>query len=449
MGLALGVELRRETVKLTPDPELAAGNIFSQVNTAIDGERDVKSAFVELRTPFLKNVEMDFAGRFDKYPGIKTSFVPKVGAKWTLMDSLALRGTYSRGFRAPALVQVTPGGAQFFQNNIFDPKRCEPDERTPKPGATAVDCAKSIAGIGGFNPELEPEKSKSYSLGLLFSPNTSLDVVVDFYNIKKKGAVVLGATYFTLRNEATRPGAVLRDTNPDNFLKDANGNPISGTGPLLMVKNLWENQGEVSVGGVDIDIAWRKNLGSVGQFNAKLTASYMDLYTLVQDDGDASHNLVGHNAGVVDWNLFSSADLPRWKTTLAGSLTRGVHAFNASIDYVGKVSLMRRYDNHETYTTPFCHFGTGPGPTRNVNAPLYEQSHPECAIHSWTRLNVGYTYAGFKNLSLNLNIQNLLDTKAPYDPFFGGTGSAPGVGYNEGLHNPYGRYVQVSAKLAF
>lgn len=160
-GLALGVEARRETIDLQPDPELAAGNIFGLVNTIIDGERDVKSAFVELRTPFLKNFEMDFAGRVDKYPGIKANFVPKVGAKWTVMDSLALRGTYQRGFRAPALVQVTPGGAQFFQSGVFDPKRCEEDEITPKPGATAVDCAKSIAGTGGYNPDLKPENRRA------------------------------------------------------------------------------------------------------------------------------------------------------------------------------------------------------------------------------------------------------------------------------------------------
>ena len=450
MGLALGMEVRRETIKLTPDPELAAGNIFGLVNTIIDGERDVKSAFVELRTPFLKNFEMDFAGRFDKYPGIKTNFVPKVGAKWTVMDSLALRGTYARGFRAPALVQVTPGGAQFFQSNVFDPRRCEEDARTPKPGANAIDCAKSIAGTGGFNPDLKPEKSKSYSLGLLFSPTSSFDLGFDFYNIQKTGEVVLGSTFFALRNEASNPGNVLRDANPDNLLRDAGGNPIPGTGPLLMVKNPWENQGEVEVQGIDMDVAFRKNLGAYGQFSAKLTTSYMDKYTLIQHEGDTAHNLVGYNAGIVDWNLTSGLELPRWKSTLGGSLTRGDHAFNASVNYVGKISLQRIFDNKETYAQPFCHYSrTGPGTSRSSDAPDYQYTYTECAINSWTRFNVGYTYTGFKNLSLNVNVQNILDTKAPYDPGTGGTGATPGLGYNEGLHNPYGRYFQVTAKYTF
>ena len=450
MGLAVGAELRRETIKLTPDAELAAGNIYGNANTIIDGQRDVKSAFVELRTPFTKSFEMDFAGRVDKYPGIKSNFVPKVGAKWTVMDSLAFRGTYAKGFRAPALVQVTPGGAQFFQNNVFDPKRCEEDNVTPKPGATSIDCAKSIAGTGGYNPDLKPEKSTSYSLGVLFSPNTSMDFGFDFYNIKKKGEVVLGDSFYALRNEDKNPANIVRDTNPANFLLDGKGNPIPGTGPLLMVKTPWENQGQVQVQGIDIDIAYRKNLGTLGQLSTKLTSSYLDSFTLMQKDGDTVHNLAGFNAGLVDWNLSSGLSLPKWKTTIAASLTRGAHAYSAGINYVGAVSLLRKYDNDLTYPTPFCHFGKSDlGTARNQNAPFYEAAYPECTVNSWTRLNLGYNYTGFKNLNLNLNIQNVLDKKAPYDPGFAGTGSAPGTGYNAGIHNPYGRYFSATAKYTF
>jgi iron complex outermembrane recepter protein len=179
MGLAMGVEVRREKLKMTPDPLLGTGQIFGLANSAIDGQRDVKSAFVELRTPFLKNFEMDFAGRFDKYPGIKTNFVPKIGAKWDVTGSFAVRGTYARGFRAPALNQVTPGGSQFFSPGNVDPRRCEDDDQTPKPGATEVDCNKTAAGVGNSNPDLIPEKSKSFSLGFLYAPTSSLDFGVD------------------------------------------------------------------------------------------------------------------------------------------------------------------------------------------------------------------------------------------------------------------------------
>jgi iron complex outermembrane receptor protein len=68
---------------------VATGQIFGLANTILNSERNVKSAFVEARLPVLKNLEFDFAGRADKYPNLKTNFVPKVGGKWTVTDTFA------------------------------------------------------------------------------------------------------------------------------------------------------------------------------------------------------------------------------------------------------------------------------------------------------------------------------------------------------------------------
>ncbi|QGZ40801.1 iron complex outermembrane receptor protein [Pseudoduganella flava] len=454
MGLALGVELRREKIKLDPTPDLAAGNIYALVNSIIDGERDVKSAFVELRTPILKNLEMDFAGRADKYPSIKTNYVPKVGFKWTAIDGLAFRGTYAKGFRAPALVQVTPGGSQVFLRDIFDRRRCEPDERTPKPGATEVDCAKSAAGTGGANPDLVPEKSRSYSLGLIYSPSSSLDFLVEYFRIRKEGEVVQGSAFEAIKNEDRFPENVVRDQNPANFVTDANGTPIPNTGPLLMVRLPWENQGSTEVRGIDFEVRHRARLGEWGALSSKLNGTYMTHYSLAQHPGDIEHNVVGGNAGIYDWNLSSSIDVPRLKFNLASVWTRGDHAVNASVNYVGSVSLKRYVNGTTVYEQPFCHYGTAKPtdaePNRNGTVPLYEDYYPDCKIDPWVTVGLGYTYTGFKNLMLSLNIQNLFDKRAPYDPGQGiSTSFVPQNGYNEGLHNNYGRYFTVSARYTF
>jgi len=453
MGLAVGAEVRREKLTMKPDALLAAGEIFGLANSAIDGQRDVKSAFIELRTPFLKTLEMDFAARADKYPGIKTNYVPKVGAKWTVSDSFAVRGTVARGFRAPALNQVTPGGSQFFESGIYDPRRCEIDESTPKPGATEVDCNKTAGGVGAPNPDLKPEKSKSVTLGFLYSPTSSMDFGMDFYKIRKEGEVVIGSAFEALRHEDENPSVVQRDQNPANLLRDANGNAIPGTGPLLFIRLPWTNQGATEVQGVDFDAAYRRNLGEWGALSVKLNSSYLHKYTLAQLTGDPEHNLAGYNAGIVDWNLSSGIALPRWKSNLSASLTKGVHAFSANLNFVGEVSLVRKYDKNETYAQSFCHYGkiTGSEPNRAPGNPNYEQYFPGCDIDSWLTLGVGYTYTGIKNLSVNFNIQNVLDTPAPYDPAAGtsSTTGAPLAGYNEGLHNPYGRYFSIQARYSF
>ena len=454
LGLALGVEVRREKIDMNPDPLLATGQIYGLANSIIHGQRDVKSAFVELRTPVLKSLEFDFAGRVDKYPDIKTNFVPKIGGKWTVAESLAFRGTYARGFRAPGLTQVTPGGAQFFLNGLWDPKRCEVDQRTPKPGATELDCNKSAAGTGGANPDLVPEKARSHSIGIILSPTNNIDLVVDVWRIRKTGEVILGAASDALKHEDANPGNVVRDTNPVNFITDASGKAIPGTGPLLMVKQPWINQGATEVRGIDLELRHRQSLGAWGTLNSKLSSTYTSHYSIAAKDGDIEHNLAGSSAGITDWALSSSLDIPRWKSTLTSSWASGNHGVTATLNYVGPVSLLRRYDGADTFEQPFCHYGTAKPtdaePDRNTTVPLYEAYYPKCSVNSWTTVGLGYSYTGVKNLTLNLNIQNLFDKKAPYDPRYGVNTSATALqGYNEGLHTNTGRYFTFSANYVF
>ncbi len=447
-GVAIGGELRKETIKLDPDADLAAGLIYGLANSIIDGERDVKSAFAEVSAPFFKNFEMNFAGRFDKYEGVETSFVPKVGAKWTISNGLVGRFSYGEGFRAPALVQVTPGGSQFFLSGIWDPKRCEQDLRTPKANADITDCSKSAAGTGGANPDLVPETSKSLSMGLIFSPTSTFDVLVDYFRIRKEKEVALGSTSEALKNEDKNPGNVVRDTNPVNFVRDANGNPIPGTGPLLLVKRPWTNQGATEVSGIDLELRHRKSLGQWGSLSTRMSTTYMRDYRLAEVPGNSEFNVVGARAGIWDWQLNSGIDNPKWKTSISTAWTYGVHRVNASMNYVGKISLLRFRDAETVYPEPFCYYGAPDAryPDRNTSAPLYGQYFPECSVNSWTTFGLGYTYTGVKNLSVTMNIRNLLDTKAPYDPAYGGVS---GIGYNTDLHNGYGRYFTLSASYKF
>lgn len=446
IGVAAGVEVRRETTNLNPDPVVASGQIYGLSNTILQSGRTVKSAFFETRLPVLANLEFDAAGRFDKYPDLKTNFVPKVGAKWTISDKIALRGTYAEGFRAPSLNQVVRGGAQFFLSSVWDPKRCGPDHQTPLPGgATTQDCAMSIAGTGGYNPDLKPEESKTWNIGLIFSPTSNFDMTADFYNIKRTNEIVLGSSSDALKFEDRSPQNVTRSTT--GLLVDASGNPIPGTGPLLMVAMPWTNQGKTEQSGVDIEATYRLKLGTYGSLRNTLRTTYVHKYELQQFEGDPTHNLAGSYPYYSDWALSTGTAMPRWKGTFTSNWSRGDHNVTASVNYVGAVSLLRRYDGEKTYAQPFCAFGTkkptDAAPDRNTSIPLYETFYPQCSVKEWVTFGLGYTYTGFKHWTLSGNIQNLFDAKAPYDPLF------PASGFNEDLHNPYGRYFNFSARYTF
>ena len=446
IGVAAGVEVRRETTNLNPDPLVASGQIYGLANTILQSGRTVKSAFAEVRLPVLKNLEFDIAGRVDKYPDLKSNFVPKIGTKWTINDMFAVRGTYAEGFRAPALNQIVKGGAQYFLQSVWDPKRCGPDHQTPAPGGgTVTDCAINIAGTGGFNPDLKPEESKTWNIGLIFSPTSTFDTTIDFYHIKRTNEIVLGTASEALKNEDRFPGNVTRSAT--GLLVDASGNPIPGTGQLLMVATPWQNQGMTEQSGIDIEAHYRLRLGTYGTVTNTLRSTYVGTYKIQQFAGDATHNLAGSFPYYSDWALTTGTAMPRWKSSWTSNWNRGDHNVTASVNYVGPVSLLRRYDGETTYAQPFCAFGTrkstDAAPDRDTSNPLYETFYPKCSVKEWVTVNLGYTYTGFKNWTLSGNIQNLFDSKAPYDPL------STASGFNEDLHNPYGRYFNLSARYTF
>jgi iron complex outermembrane receptor protein len=449
IGLAVGVEARQERLTIDPDPANARGDILGLSTTAIQSKRDVVSSFFEVRTPFTKTFEMDFAGRFDKYPSFKTNFVPKVGAKWTAQEGLAFRGTYSEGFRAPALSQVASGGAQFFLNNTVDPVRC-PDGVTPKPGADTTDCAKSVSGVGGSNPELKPEKSKGFSLGLIYSPTKDIDVLIDTYKVRQENEVALGSATYLLEHPDRFPAdAITRDTNPLNQLKDANGNPIPGTGPLIAVKTPWVNQGATEITGVDLELKSRNNLGDYGRLTSSFKMTHLMSYMRAEAPGDFMRNAVGTQGGLNDWATSVGA-IPRNRFTLSTALEQGSHIFLAAMKMTTSISMMRRYDGAKEYPVPYCHYGSGQPSTATSlgGVPLYNTYYPDCKVPSWKTFDVGYMYNGIKNLQLGLNISNVFDKPAPYYP---GSNSSTTVqqGYSSGLYTNTGRYSRLTAKYIF
>ena len=433
IGLAFGGEIRQEKLGLTSDPELAAGNIIGLSNSVLAGQRVVKSGFVELRTPFTKTFEMDFAGRYDKYPNAK-SFVPKVGAKWEATDKVTFRGSFAKGFRAPALSQVAPGGVQSFNNSFVDPVRC-PDGRTPLPGADQLDCSRSISSVSTPNPNLKNETSKSYSFGAIINPTKNVDLLIDYYRIRKENETALLSSTFVAEHPALYPGLAVRDSNN---LVDANGNVIPNSGQLLAINRTFVNQGSTDTSGIDVEAAHRLNLGEMGRVTTRVNYTYMLTFKRAERPGEVAHNLVGTNGGLSDWAT-SVGDMPRHRLNIATTWSRGDHSATLSADYVSAVSLMRIWDNTVTYPVPYCHYGAGnPGGLAN-----YGYSNPDCNVDEWLTFGAAYSYTGFKNWTLSANVKNLFDTKAPYDPRY------PNEGFNSQLHNGMGRYFRLTASYKF
>jgi iron complex outermembrane receptor protein len=365
-----------------------------------------------------------------------------VGAKWALSPQVTLRAAYAEGFRAPALTQVSPGGVQSF-GYVIDPVRC-PDGVNPVNGADKIDCPRGISSLSSATPGLKPETSKSFSFGAILNPTRNLDILVDYYQIRKEDETALLSAQFIIDHPAIYPGRVIRDNNPALLLTGTNGQAIPNSGPISQVNRAYVNQGSTETSGIDFEVAYRRSLGEMGRLTTKLDYSYTLSFRRAERPGETEANVVGTAGGISDWAT-SVSDIPRHKANLSANWTRGVHSLTGSVDFVSAISLLRRSEDKTVYPVPYCHYGAGQPATAYQlgGLPKFSNYNSACEVESWTTVGVAYAYTGIKNLTLAFNIKNLFDIAAPYDPRY------PVEGFNTQLHNGQGRYFKVSANYKF
>ncbi|NDI86015.1 TonB-dependent receptor plug domain-containing protein [Undibacterium crateris] len=430
IGIAAGAEYRRESIDMVSDANLAAGNYVGRGSSSATGSRNVASLFTEANLPVLKSVNIEAAVRYDRYSDYGSSTTPKIGFKYTPMPELSFRGTVSEGFRAPGLTQISTSNVSSFQtiNTNRDWVRCPNGAAIP--GATNYESAKecsdgerSIASFIVANTQLKPETSRSKTLGLVFAPTANFSGTLDVYQISRKNEIdrlssndILRKLYAegnTVYNEV-----VFRSPDPTTLLKDAAGNPIPGTGPVVGVKRKYLNLGESIVKGVDLELAYKANLGAWGRLNTTLFAGYIDSFKYQSE------------AGLPYVDTSDTGDTPRLKTRLNLSWSLDDYTVFGSMNYTSGYGL------------PAFNNTTG---VKTVCNPLLKAAAlaeaPGCRVASFTSFDMGATYTGFKDLTLSATVRNVFDRNAPFDPNYSY--------YNTVLHNPQGRAVTVSANYKF
>ena len=291
---------------------------------------------------------------------------------------------------------MTPGGAQYFLRGVYDPKRCEEDEETPRPNGVASDCNKSTSGVGGANPDLKPETSRSITAGFVFEPVKNWTVALDYYHIERKDEIGTRSVADILRGEAGLPAGQL--VRVDNSASDAqflalvkkyapgNTTNFGGVGAIGLLYNPYVNSGKTRASGFDFDAGGRFNTG-IGQVRLKLEGSYLWKYQEFS---------VTDNA--YDTNLAGNYDLgSRLKTKLRASLKAGSFDHGMTLNYASGFSN----DNQTS-------------PTYCVTNKVSAENMGVCSrVGSNTTVDYNLSYGGIKNTRLSLFIDNLFDKAAP------------------------------------
>jgi iron complex outermembrane recepter protein len=417
--LATGFDLRRERLRITPSDELLTGDIVGFGNASADSSRTFGAIFGEVSLPLFKELEGTVAARVDKFPGFDAQISPKLGLRYQPAPELLLRGTIETGFRAPNLTEAAPSTKFSFDNGVVDPKRCpaalayaddlaaQAAALPPNDSQIAVllaqadnavnnECGAGVPNITAENPNLKPEESKSYSLGIVLEPVKDFNVSMDYWNIKRKNEIGLRPTDELLAEEDSPPPGITiarlplaQDTTFDSAAQALYG---VTAGPLASITNQFENVSKTKTSGIDIGVA--SKFGTpIGKLSLDLNATYLINYQ------SFSTTLNGYG-----YNLAGRYGYPRLAASLAAALTTGGFTNGVRFRYSSQTSLTGDVADTEqgTWTTAGCRdfFGIEPG---------------ECRVGGSTLVDYFFSYEGIKNLTVGVNIQNIFNEQPEGD----------------------------------
>ena len=345
---AAGASYRRLAYEHSPDslfePDAGYGTILmGQFGLApVNGSNDAMEAYGELLLPVLRDLpliqafDLNLAYRFSDYKSSGGSSTYKADVSWQVIDELRLRGGYQRAARAPNVVELyTPatlvfsGGTDACQSNVpapyanvaSNPNRAQVQalcRALMGPGAPA-DLDVYLGGGSGSlntfpigNPDLDPEKADTFTVGAVFSPawdlpaNGRFRATIDYYNIDIKGAI--GYVNADLAYQLCfNADGVSNPTYDPNYVycQGILRAQEPGTGTPLGVLSPYLNQGGIKTSGVDAQIEAGLDVGP-GALDLTVTVNYLDSFKRSIAPGQDFIDYTGFNGGYFDWRMFST-----------------------------------------------------------------------------------------------------------------------------------------------
>jgi iron complex outermembrane recepter protein len=230
LNVAVGVEARRESYSITagePDsyrnggarlplgipgctsptaadtaaggcPTPSGAQVFPgfRPSNVVDESRNALGAYIDLEANLTEKLLMSAAIRAEDYSDFGSNVSGKVSGRYDFADGFALRGSYSTGFRAPALQQ------QYFATTSTNFINGVPFDITTFPATDPV------AAALGAQP-LDSEDATNISVGAVFQFDRA-SLTVDAYRIEIDNRIVLSEnlTSVAVRNYLTSQGFV-------------------------------------------------------------------------------------------------------------------------------------------------------------------------------------------------------------------------------------------------
>lgn len=414
MGLGVGADFRHEKQNDTDlNPDLAAQGL-GIAHTI--GKRNVWGAYAELDMPLMQQLEMDLSARFDHYSDFGNNTSPKVGFKWKPLDMLAIRGTYSKGFRAPSFAENGSSAAEGF-NTVTLP----PDFQALH-GNNGYVQPYSVGFLTNANPNIKPERSESYTFGVVLQPWDPLSLSLDYYDIKKHDVITTADTSAVL--DAYFAGlplppntSVIADVADPQF-------PNALARPAVVVTT-YVNENRLETSGLDADLRANFKFDGGWQWISEINATRIFEWNLYLQDGSVQRFVGTHGP----YALSSGAGTPRTRGSWANTVMWGPFT----------VTGTAYYTSGETLTVPDQ--ASGCYSTNTITGANFPAS---CRMASITTFDLTGNYDINEHVSVYGSIMNAFDRKPPLDPInYAALNYNPTYGYS-GI---VGRFFNVGVKV--
>ncbi len=443
LQLAVGAAYRSESINnpsANPDNTFAPYTRYYAVNAVgAIGSRNVKSAFFEVDAPILDQLEINASGRYDKYSSGQKNFSPKIGGKFTPIKQIALRGTFSKGFRIPSFNEAyglpTTGFSTSTVNCTTFAAWC-----TSHGNNSYATAPYSLGTTAVGNPALKPEKSQSYTAGTIFEPKPWLSFTADYWHIKVKGLISQVSAgdraaainqYYSNNGVISIPGLIAVPAVADPQFPNAL--PLLGS-----IQFSYNNSDSEVVSGVDLGANATIKFANGWKLNSSVDASYLIKYNITRTDGT-----IEKYAGTLSpCDYTSCSGSPKWRFNWQNTVTMGKATVSGTLYYTGGYDLAEvDYGGIKGDCVASAAAAAGSPFYKGTTIPV------QCKGKATWNLDISASYKIGGKMTIYGNVLNVLGINPPFDP----AAAYSATQYNPAWAQPniVGRYFRVGVKLDF
>lgn len=374
LDAVVGVGYRALDFDFKPDSGLQPGQVagFNE-QLPVKGKLDFKDVFAEAVIPLLRNkpgvkyLAATVGARVSdsNISGQDSSY--KLTVDWAINNTVRFRGGAQTAVRAPNVNELfapqlnnfptftnsdpcnTTGAIAATYRNGADAAKVQAlcaAQSAVAGGAAYVQPSGQATGITGGNPTLMPEKSKSFTAGIVLQPTRDLSATIDYWSIDLKEVIgAVGATTIVQRcynRDGANPTYSATNEWCQLFTRDPNNGGVIG------LKQLSRNQAFQKVTGVDIGVDYALSLQQMGSLRWNLLVTWNEKSTSQTTAVDPINDFVGTIGST------TGSAIPKWRASLSTIYSLGNLSLQMANRYIDKMV----HANTVTGGSPVSNTGT-------------------------------------------------------------------------------------------